>query len=70
MAVALGVGNVVERSVLLFHAVKLADATYLMFLGAKAVRATWRSRAVGTVSPRGHPPAAPGVRSGRGSWSG
>ncbi|HET9382918.1 MAG TPA: LysE family translocator [Streptomyces sp.] len=39
-AVALGVGTVVERSVLLFTALKLAGAAYLVYLGAKA----WRDR--------------------------
>lgn len=36
-AVALGVGTVVERSVLLFTAVKLAGAAYLIFLGVRAM---------------------------------
>ena len=39
-AVALGVGSVVERSVLLFTVLKLAGAAYLVFLGVKA----WRDR--------------------------
>ncbi len=38
VAVALGVGSVVERSVLVFTALKLAGAAYLVYLGAKAVR--------------------------------
>ena len=37
-AVALGVGAVVERSVALFTAIKLAGAAYLVFLGVQAVR--------------------------------
>jgi threonine/homoserine/homoserine lactone efflux protein len=37
-AVALGIGPVVERSVLLFAALKLAGAAYLVFLGVKALR--------------------------------
>lgn len=37
-AVALGVGPVVERSVLLFAALKLAGAAYLVYLGVKALR--------------------------------
>ncbi|AWI29642.1 LysE family translocator [Streptomyces tirandamycinicus] len=38
VGVALGVGTVVERSVLVFTALKLAGAGYLVYLGAKAVR--------------------------------
>ena len=38
IAVALGVGTVVERSVLVFTALKLAGAAYLVYLGVKAVR--------------------------------
>lgn len=37
-AVAFGIGAVVERSVLVFTALKLAGAAYLVYLGAKAVR--------------------------------
>ncbi|MEU4097833.1 LysE family translocator [Streptomyces sp. NPDC026673] len=37
-AVALGVGPVVERSALLFAALKLAGAAYLVHLGVKALR--------------------------------
>jgi threonine/homoserine/homoserine lactone efflux protein len=40
VAVALGIGSVVERSVLVFTALKLAGAAYLMYLGVKA----WRQR--------------------------
>ncbi|MER5209465.1 LysE family translocator [Streptomyces sp. NPDC002838] len=40
VAVALGVGSVVERSVLVFTALKLAGAAYLVYLGVKA----WRER--------------------------
>ncbi|MEW2619348.1 LysE family translocator [Streptomyces sp. NPDC048106] len=39
-AVALGIGPVVERSVLLFTTLKLAGAAYLVYLGIKA----WRRR--------------------------
>ncbi|MDA5284563.1 LysE family translocator [Streptomyces sp. NPDC054904] len=40
VAVALGVGAVVERSVLVFTALKLIGAAYLVYLGVKA----WRRR--------------------------
>ncbi|WP_421107620.1 LysE family translocator [Streptomyces sp. NEAU-S77] len=38
VAVALGVGTLVERSVLVFTALKLAGAAYLVYLGVKAIR--------------------------------
>lgn len=38
VAVAFGIGPLVERSVLLFTLLKLAGAGYLMFLGVQAVR--------------------------------
>jgi threonine/homoserine/homoserine lactone efflux protein len=40
LAVAVGIGSVVARSVLLFTALKLAGALYLVYLGARA----WRQR--------------------------
>ncbi|MFJ3641490.1 LysE family translocator [Streptomyces sp. NPDC090108] len=40
VAVALGVGSVVERSVLVFTVLKLAGAAYLVYLGVRA----WRRR--------------------------
>ncbi|WP_371483091.1 LysE family translocator [Kitasatospora sp. NBC_00315] len=38
VAVALGVGSIVERSVLVFTALKLLGAAYLVYLGARAVQ--------------------------------
>lgn len=38
VAVALGVGAVVQRSVLVFNALKLAGAAYLIWLGISAIR--------------------------------
>ncbi|MFC6063338.1 LysE family translocator [Streptomyces ochraceiscleroticus] len=38
VAVALGVGSLVERSALVFMALKLVGAAYLVYLGVKAVR--------------------------------
>ncbi|MFE1361030.1 LysE family translocator [Streptomyces harbinensis] len=55
VAVAFGVGAVVERSVLVFTVLKLVGAAYLVFLGVKA----WRERAslqaaiTGTVVAQG-----------------
>lgn len=40
VAVAFGIGSVVERSVLIFTALKFAGAAYLIYLGVKA----WRER--------------------------
>ncbi|MFE2045862.1 LysE family translocator [Streptomyces sp. NPDC059477] len=40
VAVALGVGSLVERSVVVFTVLKLTGAAYLMYLGVKA----WRAR--------------------------
>jgi threonine/homoserine/homoserine lactone efflux protein len=40
VAVALGIGSIVERSVLVFTVLKLAGAAYLVYLGVKA----WRAR--------------------------
>lgn len=38
IAVALGVGAIVERSVAVFTAIRLAGAAYLIFLGVQAIR--------------------------------
>ncbi|MEU9374283.1 LysE family translocator [Streptomyces sp. NPDC048255] len=55
VAVALGVGAVVERSVLVFTVLKLAGAAYLVYLGIKAVRqrGALHAAAVGGAGP-GH----------------
>ncbi|MFE2287799.1 LysE family translocator [Streptomyces sp. NPDC059443] len=45
VAVAFGVGAVVERSVLVFTALKLAGAAYLVYLGVKAFRGRHSLRA-------------------------
>ncbi|MBA2811522.1 LysE family translocator [Streptomyces sp. KM273126] len=45
IAVALGVGTLVETSVVVFNAIKLAGAAYLIYLGVKALRASWKIRA-------------------------
>ncbi|MFJ9036934.1 LysE family translocator [Streptomyces sp. NPDC102406] len=44
VAVALGVGAVVQRSVVVFDAIRFAGAAYLVLLGVKALRASWRDR--------------------------
>ena len=38
MAVAFGIGALVERSVLVFNVIKLGGAAYLIFLGVQAIR--------------------------------
>lgn len=67
LAVALGVGSVVERSVLVFTVLKLAGAAYLMYLGVKA----WRQRGSLRAAFTGGEQAAQGdcARSGKGSPS-
>ncbi|MEV6105890.1 LysE family translocator [Streptomyces sp. NPDC051940] len=53
VAVSLGIGTIVERSVLVFTALKLAGAAYLVHLGIKAVRERGSLRAAfsGAVPP-------------------
>lgn len=58
IAVALGVGTVVEKSALVYTAIKIAGAAYLVLLGIRAIR---ESRAA--VPAPG--PAAPPVRGNR-----
>jgi threonine/homoserine/homoserine lactone efflux protein len=64
VAVALGVGSVVERSVLVFTALKLVGAAYLVYLGVKAVRQRGSLRAA--FSGDGPPPQG----TGRTFWEG
>jgi threonine/homoserine/homoserine lactone efflux protein len=54
-AVALGVGSVVERSVVVFTVLKLAGAAYLVFLGIKAWRARGSLRASFEAQAEGAP---------------
>lgn len=53
VAVAFGVGSLVERSVAVFMAVKLAGAAYLIFLGVQAFRhrKEMRAQSMGAASP-------------------
>ncbi|RZU34800.1 threonine/homoserine/homoserine lactone efflux protein [Streptomyces sp. BK022] len=57
-AVALGVGSVVERSVLAFTVLKLAGAAYLVYLGVTA----WRRRGSLRAAFTPHAPAHSGPR--------
>ncbi|MFH8337611.1 LysE family translocator [Streptomyces sp. AM6-12] len=58
-AVALGIGPVVERSALLFTALKLAGAAYLVHLGVR----TWRQRgSLRAALTRSGPPERSGLR--------
>jgi threonine/homoserine/homoserine lactone efflux protein len=54
--VALGVGGIVARSVVLFTIVKVAGALYLMFLGVQAIRHRNRAAAAAMAGalPRSH----------------
>ncbi|MFB4318532.1 LysE family translocator [Actinomadura sp. 21ATH] len=66
-AVALGIGSIVERSVLVFTALKLIGAAYLVYLGVQAFRhrrlafedgdaprdrALWQGFVVGVTNPK------------------
>jgi threonine/homoserine/homoserine lactone efflux protein len=63
IAVALGMGTVVARSVLLFNVIKIAGAAYLVYLGVKAIR----SRRTTVPVPGA---ARAGTRGGRQVWEG
>jgi threonine/homoserine/homoserine lactone efflux protein len=65
LAVAFGVGSIVERSVLVFTALKLAGAAYLVYLGVKA----WRERGA-LRAAFAEDPAAAGPGSARTFWEG
>jgi threonine/homoserine/homoserine lactone efflux protein len=60
VCVALGIGTVVERSALIFTAVKLGGAVYLMWLGIRAIRQRRGLRVAfaAAAGPRGHRKAA------------
>ncbi|POX57337.1 lysine transporter LysE [Streptomyces sp. Ru71] len=58
VAVAFGIGSVVERSVLVFTSLKLAGAAYLVYLGVKA----WRERGSLRASFAGEGVAHGGLR--------
>ncbi|WP_454342676.1 LysE family translocator [Streptomyces canus] len=53
VAVAVGIGSLVERSVAFYLAVKLAGAPYLVFLGVQAFRHRGELKASAIASPSG-----------------
>ncbi|NEB81978.1 LysE family translocator [Streptomyces sp. SID14478] len=67
VAVALGVGSVVERSIVVFTALKLLGAAYLVYLGIKAIR---QRRSLQTVFAKGADADGPGAGSLRTLWEG
>ncbi|MEV0897933.1 LysE family translocator [Actinoplanes sp. NPDC049802] len=58
VGVAVGIGSVVERSALIFTALKLAGAAYLIYLGVKS----WRERRSLPVAFTGDDPAQGSLR--------
>lgn len=52
VAVAFGVGAVVERSIALFSAMKLAGAAFLVYLGVQAIRHRRSLATLGDVTPQ------------------
>lgn len=52
MAVALGIGTIVERSILVFTTIKLGGAVYLIYLGVQAIRHRRRLASVLETTPR------------------
>ena len=62
VAVAFGLGAVIERSVEVFTAVKLAGALYLVYLGVQAIR--HRRSLAEAVAGRAQPSSARAIRDG------
>ncbi|MFI9819499.1 LysE family translocator [Streptomyces sp. NPDC052013] len=62
VAVALGIGSLVERSVTVYLAVKLAGAAYLVFLGVQAFRHRGELKAAQITAGRGGGPARGDLR--------
>ncbi|WP_306321042.1 MULTISPECIES: LysE family translocator [unclassified Streptomyces] len=70
IAVALGVGSLVERSIVVFTALKLLGAAYLVYLGIKAIRQRRSLRAVFTQDGDGDGAGASGDSTLRTLWEG